>query len=65
MKIGKILLATAVATTIASAANSETWSTYGNTTYGSNGTSYSKYGNTTYGSNGTSYSNYGNTLYGR
>ena len=42
----------------------ETWSTYGDHTYGSDGTSYSSYGNTDYGSDGTSYSNYGNSSYG-
>ena len=42
--------------------DANTWSTYGNTTYGPNG-SYSTYGNTTYGPNG-SYSTYGNTTYG-
>ena len=39
-----------------------TWSTYGNTTYGPSGT-YSTYGNTTYGPAGTM-SCYGNTCYG-
>ena len=39
-------------------------STYGNTTYFSDGSSCSKYGNTSYCSDGTSYSTYGNTTSG-
>ena len=49
MKIGKMLITTAVASTITATAFSDSWSRYGNTTYGSDGTSYSRYGNTTYG----------------
>ena len=39
------------------------YSTYGNTTYGSDGTTSSRYGNTIYGSGGGSCSTYGNTTY--
>ncbi len=63
MKIGKIIV-TATVLSISQVSYAESYSTYGNTTYGSDGTSYSQYGNTTYGSDGTSYSQYGNTLYG-
>ena len=40
------------------------YSTFGNTTYGSDGSSYSTFGNTTYGSDGSSSSTFGNTTYG-
>ena len=63
MKLGKIIVSATVLS-ISQVAYSETYSTYGNTTYGSDGTSYSQYGNTTYGSDGSSYSRYGDTLYG-
>ena len=43
--------------------SAESYTQYGNTTYGSDGTSYSTYGNTTYGSDGTSCTQYGNTVY--
>ena len=70
MKLGKIAVIAAVATTITvSSAQAYGWgttySTYGNTTYGSDGSTYSTYGNTTYGSYGygTSYG-YGGTSFG-
>ena len=66
MKIGKLIITSALVLTVASAANAQkTWSQYGNTTYGSDGRTYSRYGNTTYGSDGRTYSRYGNTIYGR
>ena len=61
MKFGKLLLS---ASLVSSCAFSESWSTYGNQTYGSDGSSYSQYGNTVYGSDGSTYSKYGNTVYG-
>ena len=71
MKLGKIIKVTAIVSvvTLASAgvSNAETWSTYGNQTYGSDGTTYSQYGNQTYGSYGSggsfSCSTYGNQTY--
>jgi hypothetical protein len=62
MKIGKLILGASLATCSTFA---DSWNTYGNTTYGSDGSSYTKYGNTTYGSDGSSYTNYGNSVYGR
>ncbi|MDO5090416.1 MAG: hypothetical protein Q4D61_02610 [Cardiobacteriaceae bacterium] len=41
-----------------------TFTTYGNTTYGSDGSSFTTYGNTTYVNDGTRYTTYGNTTYG-
>ncbi len=61
MLIGKLLVG---ATLVATCTYADSWSTYGNTTYGSDGSSYTRYGNTTYGSDGSSYSNYGNSTYG-
>ena len=50
MKIGKLIITSALVLTVASAANAQkTWSQYGNTTYGSDGRTYSRYGNTIYG----------------
>ena len=40
------------------------YTTYGNTTFGSDGTSYTTYGNTTFGSDGSSSTTYGNTTFG-
>jgi hypothetical protein len=42
----------------------DVYTTYGNTSYGSDGTNYTTYGNTTYGSNGTIANTYGNSTYG-
>jgi hypothetical protein len=61
MKVGKLVIGVSIA---ASCALAQSWITYGNHTYGSDGSSYSTYGNHTYGSDGSSYSNYGNTWYG-
>ena len=66
MKIGKLLITSAVALTVANAANAQkTWTQYGNTTYGNDGRTYSQYGNTIYGNDGSTYTRYGNTIYGR
>lgn len=46
MLIGKLLVG---ATLVATCTYADSWSTYGNTTYGSDGSSYSNYGNSTYG----------------
>jgi len=72
MKLGKIAVITAVATTLTISAaqaygyGNTTYQTYGNSTYGSDGSSYQTYGNTTYGSYG--YGGYGSagscTTYG-
>ena len=48
MKLGKIIVSATVLS-ISQVAYSETYSTYGNTTYGSDGSSYSRYGDTLYG----------------
>jgi len=42
----------------------DSYTRYGNTTYGSDGSSYTQYGNTVYGDDGSTYSKYGNTIYG-
>jgi len=52
MKIGYVVLASSLL--VSTVAGAQSWTKYGNTTYGSNGNSYSTYGNTTYGSNGSS-----------
>ena len=41
----------------------ESYTTIGNTTFGSNGTSYNRIGNTTFGSDGTSCNRIGNTTF--
>jgi len=52
MKLGTLILG---ASLVSSCALAQSWSTYGNHTYGSDGSSYSTYGSQTYGSDGSSY----------
>lgn len=75
MKLGKIVVVSAVAATLAVSSaqaygwgsGSTTYSTYGNQTYGSDGSTWSTYGNQTYGSFGyggnVTCSSYGNQTY--
>ena len=61
MKLGFVVVASL---TVATSVSAQTYSTYGNHTYGSDGSTYSTYGNHTYGSDGSTYSRYGNHIYG-
>ena len=60
MKLGKVIAVAAVATTlnIVPFQDANAWTTWGG------GTSFSTYGNTSYGSDGSMWSTYGNTTYG-
>lgn len=65
VKIGKILVAATIGTgSAAGMVQSQTYSNYGNQTYGNDGSVYSQYGNQTYGNDGSVYSQYGNQVYG-
>ena len=68
MKLGKVVKSSFVAATIigSGAVLATDYTTYGNTTYGSDGSTYTTYGNTTYGTKGTSSTTcttYGSTTY--
>lgn len=63
MKLKTLLAVIVLAYTAAAAHATTTYSTVGNTTYGSDGTTYSHVGNTTYGSDGSTANTVGNTTY--